>query len=48
MAKKVFTESDLPVRSTVELLPKVFQTETNDKFLSGVVDPLIQPGVQKN
>ncbi len=45
MAKKVFPQSQLPVRSTVELLPKVFQTEANDKFLSGVVDPLVQPGV---
>ena len=45
MAKKVYPNSDLPIRKTVELLPKVFQTETNDKFMSGVVDPLTQPGV---
>lgn len=45
MAKKVYPNSDLPIRKTVELLPKVFQTDTNDKFMSGVVDPLVQPGV---
>jgi hypothetical protein len=45
MVKKIYPTSELPIRKSVELLPKVFQTETNDKFLSGVVDPLIQPGV---
>ncbi len=45
MAKKIYPTSELPIRKTVELLPKVFQTETNDKFMSGVVDPLVQPGV---
>ena len=45
MAKKVFPQSQLPIRKTVELLPTVFQTPTNDKFLSGVLDPLVQPGV---
>lgn len=45
MAKKVFPQSQLPIRKTVELLPTVFQTPANDKFLSGVLDPLVQPGV---
>ena len=45
MAKKVFPQSQLPIRKTVELLPTTFQTPTNDKFLSGVLDPLVQPGV---
>ncbi len=45
MADKTFPQSGLPIRRTVELLPKIFQTATNDKFLSGVLDPLVQPGV---
>ena len=45
MAKKVFPKSQVPVRKSVDLLPEIFKTETNDKFLSGVLDPLIQPGV---
>lgn len=44
MADKKFPKSQLPVRKTVELLPSVFKTPTNDKFLSGVLDPLVQPG----
>jgi hypothetical protein len=45
MADKKFPKSGLPIRRSVDLLPVVFQTETNDKFLSGVLDPLVQPGV---
>lgn len=45
MTDKFYPNSNLPIRRSVELLPVVFQTETNDKFLSGVFDPLIQPGV---
>lgn len=45
MADKKFTQSQLPIRKTVELLPTVFRTDTNDKFMSAVVDPLVQPGV---
>ena len=44
MADKIFPQSQIPIRKTVELLPNVFQTETNDKFMSAVVDPLVQPG----
>jgi len=44
MADKFFPKSGLPIRRTVDLLPVVFQTEANDKFLSGVLDPLVQPG----
>jgi hypothetical protein len=45
MADKFYPKSNLPIRKSVELLPIVFQSETNDKFLSGVLDPLVQPGV---
>jgi hypothetical protein len=49
MADKTFPQSGLPIRKTVELLPTIFRTETNDKFMSAVVDPLVQPGyLQKN
>ena len=45
MSDKFYPKSNLPIRRSVELLPAVFQTEANDKFLSGVLDPLVQPGV---
>jgi hypothetical protein len=45
MADKKFPQSGLPIRKTVELLPTVFRTNANDKFMSAVVDPLVQPGV---
>jgi len=45
MADKFYPNSNLPIRRSVELLPVIFQTDTNEKFLSGVVDPLVQPGV---
>ena len=45
MAKNIFPDSELPIRRSVELLPQIFQTDANAKFLAGVVDPLIQPGV---
>ena len=45
MSDKIFTQSQLPIRRSVDLLPEVFKTEANSKFLAGVVDPLIQPGV---
>ena len=43
MADK-FPKSGLPIRKTVDLLPSIFRSETNDKFMSAVVDPLVQPG----
>jgi hypothetical protein len=43
--KKTFPNSQLPIRRSVELLPVIFQTPANDKFLSAVLDPLIQPGI---
>ena len=43
MADK-FPKSGLPIRKTVELLPSVFRSEINDKFMSAVIDPLVQPG----
>lgn len=45
MTDKIFPKSQLPVRRTVELLPSIFRTETNSKFLGGVLDPLVQPGL---
>lgn len=45
MSDKKFPNSQLPIRKTVELLPQVFQSETNKKFFAGVVDPFVQPGV---
>jgi hypothetical protein len=45
MAQEIFPDSQLPIRRTVDLLPQVFQTEANNKFMSAVVDPLVQPGV---
>jgi hypothetical protein len=44
MADKKFPSSGLPVRKTHELLPSIFQTEANKKFMSAAVDPLVQPG----
>lgn len=44
MAEKNFPQSGLPIRKTSELLPGIFQTDANDKFMSAVVDPLVQPG----
>ena len=41
MAVDKFPKSGLPIRRSVELLPVIFQTPANDKFLSAVVDPLI-------
>src|SRR6056300_136609 len=43
--KKNYPDSGTPIRKTSELLPNVFRTDANDKFLSGVFDPLVQPGV---
>jgi hypothetical protein len=45
MTDKVFNQSGLPIRRSVEFLPSIFKTEANSKFLGGVFDPLIQPGV---
>ncbi len=45
MADKIFPNSGLPIRKTSELLPQIFQTEANQKFLAATLDPLTQPGV---
>lgn len=45
MADKKFPKSNLPIRKSVELLPKIFQTDANAKFMAGVFDPMIQPGM---
>jgi len=44
MAGKKYPNSGIPIRKTQELLPQVFQTASNNKFFSGVVDPITQPG----
>ena len=44
MADKKFPKSNLPIRKSIDFLPTTFRTDANDKFLSGVVDPFIQPG----
>lgn len=44
MTDKIYSTSGLPIRKSVNLLPSIFQTESNDKFLAGTLDPLIQPG----
>jgi len=44
MADDTFPNSNTPIRKISELLPNVFRTEANEKFLAGTVDPLIQPG----
>lgn len=45
MQKDFYPNSGIPIRRTVELLPQVFNTSANAKFLAGVLDPLVQPGV---
>ena len=40
--KKKFPKSDIPIRNSSDFLPTVFQTPANKKFLSGVLDPLVQ------
>jgi hypothetical protein len=42
--KKTYSKSGLPIRKTLDFLPKVFQTPTNDKFLGSALDPMMQPG----
>jgi hypothetical protein len=44
MADKIFPDSQIPIRKTVDLLPQIFKTEANSKFLGATLDPLVQPG----
>ena len=44
MTDKIYTQSGVPIRRTVDLLPAVFQTPANNKFMAAVLDPLVQPG----
>lgn len=44
MDKKVFKNSELPVRRTSELLPETFKSSSNEKFLNATLDALTQPG----
>jgi hypothetical protein len=49
MSDKIFPDSQIPIRRTVDLLPQIFKTEANSKFFGATLDPLVQPGVlQKN
>lgn len=46
MAKKqIFSQSQLPIRKSSDLLPQVFRTDNNSKFLGATLDALTQPGV---
>lgn len=45
MADKKYPKSQVPIRNSSELLPQIFQTENNKKFLGGTLDPWTQPGV---
>jgi len=44
MADKTYPKSGLPIRKTVDFLPQIFKTDTNNKFLSATLDAFIQPG----
>jgi len=44
MTNKIFRSSGLPIRRSVELLPEIFQSQSNDKFLGATLDALTQPG----
>jgi len=44
MEDKKYPQSGLPIRKSSDLLPGVFRTEANEKFLAGTLDPLVQPG----
>jgi len=45
MTDKKYPQSKLPIRQTSDLLPSIFRTPANNKFMQAVVDPLVQPGV---
>lgn len=44
MSDKIFPDSQIPIRKTADLLPQIFKTEANSKFLGATLDPLLQPG----
>lgn len=44
MENKKYPQSEIPIRKSKDFLPTIFQTEANDKFLSGTLDALTQPG----
>lgn len=44
MDENTYPKSGIPIRRTIDLLPQIFKTETNDKFLSGSLDAWTQPG----
>jgi hypothetical protein len=45
MTDQLYPKSQLPIRKTEDLLPGIFKTDANKKFMSAVVDPLVQPGL---
>ena len=42
--QEVVKQGDLEIRRTVQHLPAFYRTDTNQRFLSSVLDPLIQKG----
>ena len=42
--QEVVTQGDLEIRRTVQHLPAFYRTDTNQRFLSSVLDPLVQKG----
>ena len=44
MEEQKYPQSGITIRRTAELLPQVFRTEANEKFLAGSLDALTQPG----
>ena len=45
--QEVVKQGDLEIRRTVQHLPAFYRTDTNQRFLSSVLDPLIQKGSLK-
>ena len=44
---KKYPESGIKIRNSSDLLPGIFKTEQNEKFLKSTVDAITQPGVLK-
>ena len=42
--QEVVKQGDLEIRRTVQHLPAFYRTDTNQRFLSSVLDPLVQKG----
>jgi len=44
---KKYPESGIKIRNSSDLLPGIFKTEQNERFLKSTVDAITQPGVLK-